>query len=913
MSVGAGVNERLAALTAAGTSVWLDQIRRSMITGGELERLVREDSLRGVTSNPAIFEKAILGSTDYDQQVAELTERGLSAREIYDEVAILDVQLACDVLRPVWEEANHADGFVSLEVEPALAHDTDGTLAQARDYWSRVDRPNLLVKIPGTEEGVPAIEEAIASGINVNVTLLFSVESYSAIAEAYIRGMERRLEADESLDVHSVASFFVSRVDTEVDRRLAAAGREDLFGIAAVANARAAYQRFKGMFLGERFARLRDGGAPVQRPLWASTGVKDPRYPETKYVESLAAPHTVNTMPMPTLLACEEQLEVKGATADQDPTADLDRLAEAGIDMRDVTDKLLREGIEKFVEPFDALIAGVEQTREGIITGRPKTIESVLPDELEPPIGERVQQAHSEQVSNRIWRRDESLWGGPGAVREGAGSARTGAIHIPEIGNRLGWLTISEKMLEHADELEEFAAAVKAEGFEHAVLLGMGGSSLGPEVIRRSFGEIPDGLRLHVLDSTDPGFILETERAVDLGRTLFIVSSKSGGTIETLSHMRYFYERCGRDGNRFCAVTDPGSPLVELARERGFRHVFEADPEIGGRYSVLSHFGLVPAVLAGVNIRALLHGAQVAEQNCAQFDSAAGNSGLWLGLVMGQLAELGRDKLTFVVDEPISSFGLWVEQLIAESTGKHGKGILPVADEPLGDPDEYGPDRVFAYLRNGDEPDQEHDRHVETLGRAGHPTVALTSHGAGDLGRIFFFAEFAVAVAGWVLGINPFDQPNVQEAKDNTNKVLAAGDLPQLDPGDVDDLLDGATPPHYVAIMGYVTPSDEFDAAVGELRAAIRSRTRCTTTFGYGPRFLHSTGQMHKGGPPTGLFLQLIHDGDEDVEIPEAGYTFGHLKNAQAVGDLQTLRDHGLKAVQVRLEGDPAEAVRRLI
>ena len=898
MSVGAGVNQRLAALTAAGTSVWLDQIRRSMITGGELERLVREDSLRGVTSNPAIFEKAILGSTDYDEQVAELAERGLSAREIYDELAILDVQLACDVLRPVWEEASHGDGFVSLEVEPGLAHDTEGTLTQARDYWARVDRPNLFIKIPGTEEGVPAIEEAIASGINVNVTLLFSVESYNAIAEAYIRGMERRHEAGESLDVHSVASFFVSRVDTEVDKRLAEAGKEELIGIAAIANARAAYQRFKELFLGERFAKLREAGAPLQRPLWASTGVKDPRYPETKYVDSLVAPHTVNTMPMPTMLACEEQLEVTGATADQDPSADLERLAEAGIDMGDVTAKLLRDGIAKFVEPFDALIAGVELTREGIVTGRPKTIESVLPDELEPPIAERVRQALAEEVSKRIWQHDESLWGGPG---------------VPEIGNRLGWLTISEKMLEHAGELEEFAAAAKAEGFEHALLLGMGGSSLGPEVIRRSFGDVPDGLRLHVLDSTDPGFILETERAIDLERTLFIVSSKSGGTIETLSHMRYFYERSGGDGSRFCAVTDPGSPLAELARERGFRHVFEADPEIGGRYSVLSHFGLVPAALAGVNIRALLHGAQVAEQNCAHHDSSVGNSGLWQGVAMGQLALLGRDKLTFVVSEPISSFGLWVEQLIAESTGKEGKGILPVADEPLGEPDDFGPDRVFAYLRNDDSPDEELDRKVQALGRAGHPTVTVSAHGAADLGRIFFFAEFAVAVAGWVLGINPFDQPNVQEAKDNTNRVLAEGALPDVEPGDVGELLSGAAPPNYVAIMGYVTPSAEFDAAVAELRATIRARTGCTTTFGYGPRFLHSTGQIHKGGPPTGLFLQLIHDGDEDVEIPEAGYSFGHLKNAQAVGDLLTLRDHGLPAVQVRLEGDPADAVRRLI
>jgi transaldolase/glucose-6-phosphate isomerase len=891
------VNQRLAALTAAGTSVWLDQIQRSLISGGELERLRREDSLRGVTSNPAIFEKAILGSTDYDEQIAELAAKGLDARQIYEEIAITDVRLACDVLRPVWDEAGGADGFVSLEVEPAFAHETESTLAQARDFWQRVDRPNLMIKIPGTEEGVPAIEEAIAAGINVNVTLLFSVESYTAIAEAYIRGMQRRADAGQTLDVHSVASFFVSRVDTEVDKRLADLGREELRGVAAVANARAAYQRFKDLFLGDGFAALRAAGCPVQRPLWASTGVKDPHYPETKYVESLVAPHTVNTMPMPTLLACEEQLEVTGPTADQDPTPDLQALAEAGIDMGDVTKTLLREGIEKFVEPFDALIAGVELAREGIVTGRPPTIASSIPGDLEPALIERVKQAQAENVARRIWQHDETLWGGPG---------------VPEIANRLGWLTISEKMLEHAPELYEFTEQLKAEGFTDAVLLGMGGSSLGPEVIRRSYGQIPDALRLHVLDSTDPGAVLEVERTIELETTVFIVSSKSGGTIETLSHMRYFFERAGRDGNRFAAITDPGSPLVDLAKELGFRHVFENDPDIGGRYSVLSYFGLVPAALAGVNIEAMLHSAQVAEQNCAQFGDSQSNSGLWLGVALGELALQGRDKATFVVADPISSFGLWVEQLIAESTGKQGKGILPVAGESLGKPEAYGDDRVFVYLRDPDSPDAELDAGMDALARAGHPTVTLAVHGAADLGRIFFFAEFAVAVAGWVLGINPFDQPNVQEAKDNTAKLLAAGELPEFEPGDPDALFAEASPPHYVAILAYVKPSEEFDAAIDEMRTRIRDHTKATTTFGYGPRYLHSTGQYHKGGPPNGLFLELVHDGEEDVEIPEAGYGFRHLKNAQAIGDLLTLRDHGLPAVQIRLEGDPADAVRRL-
>jgi transaldolase / glucose-6-phosphate isomerase len=896
MSVGAAQNERLAALTAAGTSVWLDQIRRSLINSGELARLERELSLRGVTSNPAIFEKAILGSTDYDEQIAELAEKGMSARDIYDEVAILDVQLACDVLRGVWEEENHADGFVSLEVEPAFAHDTQKTIDQAREYWERVDRPNLMIKIPGTEAGVPAIEESIAAGINVNVTLLFSVESYSAIAEAYIRGMERRLEAGESLDLHSVASFFVSRVDTEVDKRLAELDREDLRGIAAVANARAAYARFKELFLGERFAALRDAGARVQRPLWASTGVKDPHYPETKYVEALVGPDTVNTMPMNTLLACAEGLEVRAGTAEDDPTEDLGRLAEAGIDMGDVTKLLLEQGIEKFVEPFEDLIGGIETAREGIVTGRPRTIRSALPQDLEPALIERIRRAQAEGVAKRVWAYDESLWGGPG---------------VAEIGNRLGWLTISEKMLEHADDLHRFAEQARADGLEHAVLLGMGGSSLGPEVIRLSYGDVPGGMRLHVLDSTDPGAVLATERAVDLDKTLFIVSSKSGGTIETLSHMRYFYERTGRDGSRFCAVTDPGSPLADMARERGFRHVFENDPDIGGRYSVLSYFGLVPAALAGVNIEAMLRQAQVAEQNCQQYDSPQSNSGLWLGCVMGELARLGRDKLTFAVSDPISSFGLWVEQLIAESTGKEGRGILPVAGEPLAGPDVYGDDRVFAYLRNEDEPDEDMDAKIEALGRAGHPTATLSfSGGASDLGRIFFFAEFATAVAGWVLGINPFDQPNVQEAKDNTARILEQG-LPDEDPGSLEELLSGAAPPHYIAILGYVTPSEEFDAAVTDLRVALRERTRCTTTFGYGPRYLHSTGQDHKGGPPNGLFIQLYQRSGEDLEIPEAGYGFEHLKNAQALGDMQTLRAHGLPVVRIEVDGP--DAVRRLI
>src|SRR5436305_1896080 len=447
MSVTVGVNERLAALTEAGTSVWLDQIRRGMIESGELQRLIIEDCLRGVTSNPAIFEKAILGSSDYDGQISELAERGLDARAIYDEIAVTDVQLGADVLRSVYDELG-SDGFVSLEVGPNAANDTEETLREARDYWQRLGGPNVFITIPGTPAGAPAIEQAIFEGINVNVTLLFAVSAYEQVAEAYIRGLERRREAGESLDVHSVASFFVSRVDSEVDKRLEAAGNSELLGTAGLWNARAAYVRFKEIFHGDRFAELHDAGVAVQRPLWASTGVKNPNYSETMYVDGLVAPETVNTMPMPTLLACTEKLEVTGPTADAAPE-DVERamgaLADAGIDINDVTDKLLRDGVDLFVHALDKLLAGVESKREAVTTGRPETFESVIPDALEPAIAERVKKAAEKDVARRDWSKDETLWGGPG----------------PEIGNRLGWLTISDQLLERANELKAFAEACR--------------------------------------------------------------------------------------------------------------------------------------------------------------------------------------------------------------------------------------------------------------------------------------------------------------------------------------------------------------------------------------------------------------------------------------------------------------------
>jgi glucose-6-phosphate isomerase len=537
------------------------------------------------------------------------------------------------------------------------------------------------------------------------------------------------------------------------------------------------------------------------------------------------------------------------------------------------------------------------------VSDTPTTVEARIPGALGSAVEKRVALASTERVAERLRSADAALWAAPGT---------------PEVADRLGWLTIHERMLGGLAEVEAFAREVAAEDFDDVVLLGMGGSSLAPEVLRRSFGHREGHPRLHVLDSTDAATIRAVQAAVDVQRTLFLVSSKSGGTIEPLSLFAHFFSLVGR-GESFAAITDPGSGLEQLARERGFRHTFSGDPDIGGRYSALSPFGIVPAALMGVDVRSLLEGASGAWQTT--LDGAgpgAEDAGVWLGAALSALAQAGRDKLTFLISPTLPGLGLWLEQLVAESTGKRHTGILPVADEPAGEPGEYGGDRVFAHLPDAGAPDPELDARVRALAEAGHPVITIPTGGPRDLGRVFLLAEIAVAVAGWGLQINPFDQPNVQQAKDATKRVLADYEARRelSPPADADgaalrSLLLGSAPSGYLAIMAYAQPSQALDEAAAELRVAIRRATGATTTFGYGPRFLHSTGQFHKGGPQVGRFLQLLCDGPLDVEIPGAPYSFTTLKEAQAIGDLETLRELGLPAERVRLQSeDPVGALR---
>jgi glucose-6-phosphate isomerase len=514
----------------------------------------------------------------------------------------------------------------------------------------------------------------------------------------------------------------------------------------------------------------------------------------------------------------------------------------------------------------------------------------------------RVDALTAGEAVGRLWRRDATLFGADQAVQNA-------------IANRLGWLDSASRMRREASSLEAFGREVAEAGFTDAVLLGMGGSSLAPEVLRRSFGSRGGYPRLHVLDSTDPATILAIERAADPGTTLFLVSSKSGTTIEVSSLFAHFFERVGQlkgsdAGSSFVAITDAGTPLERLAKERGFRRLFVNASDIGGRYSALSYFGLVPAGITGIDLGRLVASAEEAAIEAHTGESEA----LWLGATLGSLAASRVDKCTFVVSPSIESFGLWVEQLIAESTGKQGRGIVPVAGEPLGTPLHYGGDRLFVQLRLDGDVSGEQDGVVGALINEGSPAVIIDLDSPYDLGREFFRWEFGTAIAGLVLQINPFDEPNVQESKDNTARVLrelASGGTLAIAARDASnasqelaELLGDLAPETYFAVMAYVQQTERANAVLREVRGRVRDERRVATTLGYGPRFLHSTGQLHKGGPQTGVFLQVIADDVEDISIPGQTYTFGQLKRAQAIGDVQALRARGRPVLTVDLGRD---------
>jgi transaldolase/glucose-6-phosphate isomerase len=928
----------LLSLAEAGQSIWLDDLHRMIIENGELRRLIEDDGLKGMTSNPSIFEKAIGETSDYDGILKAILARGdLEAGGAYEALAIADIQDAADQFRPVYDRLGGADGYVSLEVSPYLAMNTEATVAEARRLWRAVDRPNVMIKVPATPAGFPAIRQLIGEGMNVNITLLFGRGAYQAVAEAHMAGLEALRAAGRDIArVRSVASIFVSRIDTEIDkaidRRVAEGDREAtalkaVRGKVAIANAKLAYQDYLERLRGARWQALAAAGAAPQRLLWASTGTKDPAYSDVLYVESLIGRDTINTMPPKTLDAFRDHGRVaetltEGVDEAREVVAEATRLS---LDLDGVTDRLVTDGVRLFAEAFDKLLAAVADKRAKALGQRLNAQAVHLPARLQTEVDAAVAKAASEGWARRLWAGDASLW--------------TNA----DEGRWMGWLAAARGEAADLSALSAFQAEVKASGFSHAVLLGMGGSSLGPEVLAETYGAAPGFPALLILDSTDPAQIRRVERQIDPATTLFIVSSKSGSTLEPDILHRYFFDLAaraigaGQAFAHFIAITDPGSPLAEIARRENFRRVFLGDPSIGGRYSVLSNFGLVPAAVLGLDLKALVGDAALMATSCGPSVPPAANPGVLLGLLLGVAANGGRDKVTLLASKGVADLGAWIEQLLAESTGKNGKGLIPIDAEPAGAVDAYGNDRIVVSLRldDGDQPDL--DATVCALEEAGHPVVRITLADRDRLPQEFVRWQIATAIAGAVMGLNPFDQPDVEASKVETRTLTDAyeetGRLPPEAPIARDGALSlyaddrnthaleqlagspsleamlgahfaRADTGDYIGLLAYLDRSAAHVATLQKVRARLRDNRKVATALGFGPRFQHSTGQAYKGGPNTGVFLQITARATDDIAVPGRRLSFGVVEAAQARGDFQVLAERGRRVLRLDLGGN---------
>ena len=915
------MTSKLQDLAAAGQAPWLDFVERGFLHQGGLRKLITQDGIAGVTSNPSIFEKAMGHGDAYDAGFAAFLGRAdASVVDTYENGAIADIKAAAADLRPVYDRLHARDGYVSLEVSPYLALATEPTIAEARRLWRAVGEPNLMVKVPGTKAGTSAIAALIEDGININVTLLFAVDAYKAVVEAWLSGLEARVAKGEPVDrIASVASFFVSRIDSEIDKAIDArvkAGDEAsaallaLRGKVAIASAKMAYAFYQQMIASPRWQALAAKGAMPQRLLWASTGVKDPACPNTLYCDALIGPDTVNTMPPATMDAFRDHGTV-APTLTQGIEAAAHVLAQVeatGLDLGAVTAKLVSAGVTQFSDAADTLLGAVAAKRAAFLGDKLNGMNATLPPALEEAVKKRLETARAAGWQRRLYAGDASLWTGK------------------DEGQWLGWVAAAKGEQVDLGELAKLRDAAKR--FPNAVLLGMGGSSLGPEVLAAILGDGTNGPKLHVLDSTDPGQIAAVTHAIDPKNTIFIVSSKSGSTMEPELLRAYFWELSGKDGSCFVAVTDPGSNLEKAAKAHGFLAIVHGDPAIGGRYSVLSAFGMVPAAIMGLDVGTFYTATAPMVFSCGPDAPPAANPGVHLGAIIGEAAVHGRDKLTILPSPGLAPFGAWLEQLLAESTGKHGHGIVPVDLEPVGDPGVYGEDRLFVHLHLAGDADAALEVRLKALTDAGQPLIHIHVARPEQLGQEFFRWEVATAIAGAVIGIDPFDQPDVEDAKVATRKLVDAyeqsGKLEPQTPvaetadfalftpkgttasGDVAAILKahfaGLKPPHYAGFLAYIERDAANEAAIARMRAAVRDATHCATVSGFGPRFLHSTGQAYKGGPKTGVFLTITREPHPDLAIPGKRASFGTVQIAQARGDTDVLAARGQRAFRVHLK-----------
>jgi transaldolase/glucose-6-phosphate isomerase len=859
------------------------------------------------------------------------------------------VQDAADVLRHAYAETRGAGGYVSLGVSPALAADTEGMLSEAHRLWKAVERENLMIKVPATAEGIAALRQLVSEGINVEATLVFGRETYQKIAEAYLAGLESfAARGGDPARVAAVASFFVGRIDSAIEAlvadrlKTAATPRErallrSLAGKVGIASAKLTYQRYQELFAGPRWQALADRGAHPARLLWASTGPALPGESDVAYVEALAGPDTVAALAPPTVDAFRDHGRPRASLTEHlDDAHDvMASVAELGISMGELQEKLLHEGLHLLGDAFDKLIAAVARECREAWAKRINPATYALPDGFAAEVRRSLAEWQASGKARRLWQRDPSLWSGRDEAQW------------------LGWLSITNEELAHIQRFGQIADVARSGDFSAVLLLGMGGSSLGPEVLRQTFGKVPGFPDLHILDSTDPAQVRSVERAVDLARTLFVVSSKSGSTLEPNIFKQYFFDRVvqavGPDeaGRRFVTITDPHSKMEHVAEADGFRRIFFGWPNIGGRYSVLSDFGLVPAAAMGVNVADFLDRTEAMVYACMPSVPVDENPGVVLGTILGVGAKrFGRDKLTIFATPGITSLGAWLEQLVAESTGKEGHGVIPIDRETPMAAELYAPDRLFVFLRLDGEPENGQAELAAGLERTGHPVVRIRVQEHEDLGQEFFRWEVATAVAGSILGIDPFDQPDVEASKIATRKLTTAyeerGSLPAetpifeadgvrlyTDPRNAEALAGGLGGPpsltaylgahlrrlgrgDYFALLAYVEMNEAHARELQAIRDRILTAARVATCLEFGPRFLHSTGQGYKGGPNTGVFLQLTCDDAADLPVPGQKYTFGVVKAAQARGDFDVLVQRGRRALRVHLGPDVAAGLATL-
>ncbi len=906
----------LQALNTYGQSAWLNYLRRAFLESGELGNLL-EEGIGGITSTQALFAKAISHSSDYDDVLLDLLAKGKPIAAIHEMLVIDDMQRAADALHPVHEATEGLDGYVSVELDPAVIDDAVQTAAAARHLLRAVDRGNAMIEIPATPAGIVAIRELTADGVCINVTHVFSASVYEEVAAAYLAGLEQFFETHTVWRIapSSVVSFSLSRIDRAVDEELARLKQEQLQGRAAIALAKMVYGRCQHIFSGPRWEKLARRGARPLRLKWTRTTPRNFAYPDLHYVEALIGPDTVMTFSPVTLNAFRQRGVAAPTLAQHHDQAQklLVSLTALGIDLETIAARLQRESLTEFRQQYQDLLLSVRQKQAHLQSGWQR-MELEL-GEVETAVADHITTLCRQRIPCRLWSHDHTLW------------------HPALAGDQLGWLHIVEAIQENLGQLHALAQDVHKLGFSDVILLGMGGASLPGQALAQLLPRA-DGLTLHVLDNNNPYFIRHLTRQIKPEKTLFVVADKTGETFETIALFRHFYnlvaEAVGSGTARahFAAITDNGSPLHTLAGKYRFRYIFLNDLYVPEAYGALSFFGLVPAVLAGVDVTAVLDNAlaMVGNTNSCNCPAAGDNLGGQLGAVLAALVQVGRDKLTFIASPDLAPFVRWVEYLLATALGKEQMGLVPLVGEPLLKPDEYGADRAFVYLQLAN---QQPPPILPQLKAAGHPVITLRWETGKDVGGQFFLWQIATAIAAHLLKINPFYLPNVALVQQRVLELLdiyqQQGKLPPgkaapINGRSLDTFLAQVRLGDYITIQAYVPPTTENDATLQAFCACLRQRRQVPVTLSYGPTYLHTTTQLYQGGPRRGYFLQLTTPLPlEDVHIPDmagepsTSLSFGVLNMAQALADGQVLARNWRHMLRFHLVNGVAKDLRPLL